>query len=318
MSNNQEKIQQFFKSYTIAEMMKHFNKKKEIISLKNNQSLKEALLILANNNILSAPVYNEENKCIGLLDVLDCATFTKETFYKNSETSEWKNYLLQFSFDIEKVESVINMSGKNPYIPMVPSDSLFSLLEKFSNGVHRIPIINPTNEEVIFVCSQMTLFTFLFQTLNEPLLPLINLLRNKNIQEILPNLSKVISVKETQLAIEAIKEISERGISAIGVTSQQTDQLIGCISASDLQGFIDEDYHHLASPVLEFQRKSKEKKNLKNIPDLVFCKGNQLLDDVINRLLIDKVHRIFIMNDNMEVLGLISLTDIFNILFKLL
>ena len=62
--------------------------------------------VLAKHNILSTPVYDGD-KCIGLVDVLDFAKFVRELYFANKETSQFKNYLLQFSFEMEKVESVI-------------------------------------------------------------------------------------------------------------------------------------------------------------------------------------------------------------------
>ena len=80
---------------------------RQIVTLQHDQSLKEALVTLAQNNILSAPVYNGK-ACMGLIDVLDCATFTNQTYFNNEDHSQFKNYLLQFSFDVEQVGSVIS------------------------------------------------------------------------------------------------------------------------------------------------------------------------------------------------------------------
>ncbi|KAG2394135.1 hypothetical protein C9374_003899 [Naegleria lovaniensis] len=293
-----------------------------IVSLRKDVSLKEALLILANNHILSAPVYDPStNSCIGLIDVLDCATFTTQTYFDNSDHSQFKNYLLQFSFDVEQVGSVINMSGKNPYIPMKTTDSLMQLLKEFSNGVHRIPIMDENNN-VIAVCSQMTLFQYLFKNIDlKDNAQLFTDFKKQTLKQVLANRTstqKVINVKESQLAIDAIKVISDNGLSAVGVLSEKDGKLIGCLSASDLQGFIDEDYHHLASPVLEFQRKSREK-NGSSVSSLVFCKiETHTVGDVIQRLLQDRVHRLFVMNDDMEVIALLSLTDIFKMVYEYL
>ena len=90
---------------------------RQIISLNKTLSLKEALLVLASNHILSAPVYDEQtNSCIGLIDVLDCATFTSQTYFNNTDQSQFKNYLLQFSFDVEEVGSVMSKCVDNVYM----------------------------------------------------------------------------------------------------------------------------------------------------------------------------------------------------------
>jgi len=197
---------------------------------------------------------------------------------------------------------------------MKQNDGLLKMLSEFANGVHRIPILDDS-DQVVAICSQMTLFQYIFQKINlGDNSSLFDDFKKQPLKDI--SLNQVVNVKESQLAIDAIKVISDKGLSAVGVLSED-DKLIGCISASDLQGFIDEDYHHLASPVLEFQRKSREKKG-SSIASLVFVKIEHTVGDVIQRLLQDKVHRIFVMNDQMSVLGVLSLTDIFRMLYTYL
>ncbi len=54
-------------------------------------------------------MYDKEGgKCIGLVDVLDIVTFAIQMYYANDpQTSLFKNYILQFSFDLETVSAVL-------------------------------------------------------------------------------------------------------------------------------------------------------------------------------------------------------------------
>jgi CBS-domain-containing membrane protein len=213
-----------------------------------------------------------------------------------------------------------DISHKNPYIPTRDTTSIRDVLQKFSQGIHRVPIVDE-NDRVVFVLSQMFLFRYFFKKHTEQ----YEQLKNKTVSEL--NLGSrggkdsMFAVRENQLAIDAFKQIADNGISAVGILDANEKKLIGVLSASDLQGLLDEDFFVLGQTVLQFKLFSLEKKRNRGIEEpardpVVFCKLNNTLEHVIHRIEANQVHRIFIMDDEMQMLGVISLTDLFKLIYE--
>jgi len=246
-------------------------------------------------------VYDLNDKCIGMIDVLDCAHFVTDLYFSNKDNSQFKNYLLQFSFDVEKVQSVMDFSRKNPFYPVSLDTKLSDVLEKFADGIHRVPVLE--NEKVIFMLTQMTLLRAIdelgrcsdwFQKIKDKTVQELNIgIQDKN---------SIQAVNVDSLAIDAFKNISDQGVSAVGILDRN-NKLIGVLSASDLQGFLGEELIHLGSNVIDFinfARKKKELAGESTTPRdyIVFIKNSDSFEQVIDRFLQTKVHRLFIMNND--------------------
>ncbi|KAL0489786.1 5'-AMP-activated protein kinase subunit gamma [Acrasis kona] len=280
------------------------NKKREIVSISQESSVKEALQLLSKNNILSAPVYDGE-KCVGLVDVLDLTTFVTNVYFTSNKESQFKNYLVQFSFELEKVSSVMNFSQRNPYVPVSLDTPLNDVLSKFAGGVHRVPVLE--GEKVTFLLTQTALLAELeassaFQSI-----------KDKTISELKVGVQGSLqSVSDSSITIDAFKLISDSGVSAVAVKSA-TGKVVGALSASDLQGFIGEELFHLGSNVVDFLTFARKKKN-DDRDNMVHIKAQDTLGTAVTRILSTRVHRLFIVDEKLEVVGLLTLTDVFKII----
>jgi len=282
------------------------NNKRDIVSISQEDSVKDALQLLSKNNILSAPVYDGE-KCVGLVDVLDLTTFVTNVYYTSgNKESPFKNYLLQFSFEVEKVKSVINFSKRNPYVPVSLDTPLNDVLSKFASGLHRVPVLS--DNKVTFLLTQTALLAELEASTT------FQSVKSKTISDLKIGVQgePLQSVEENSLAIDAFKLISDSGVSAVAIKST-SGKIVGSLSASDLQGFIGEELFHLGSNVVDFMTFARRKKN-DDRDQMVHIKLSDNLGEAVSRILSKKVHRLFITNDQLEVVGLLTLTDIFKII----
>ena len=199
--------------------------------------------------------------------------------------------------------------------------SFREVLNKFVDGVHRIPIVDDQGK-VIFILSQMALFRHFF--LNNP--HYYEAIKQKTVKELglghFDENTQPFAVNEDDLAIDAFKQITDNAVSAVGITDKNGKKLIGVLSASDLQGFLGEEMHLLGSPVLQFKQYAKKKlQEVSNDADhystldpVIFCKDYDTLESVVSRFASSHVHRIFVMDDEMQMIGVISLTDLFKLL----
>jgi CBS-domain-containing membrane protein len=91
------------------------------------------------------------------------------------------------------------------------------------------------------------------------------------------------------------------------------------LSATDLQGFLGEELIHLGANVVEFLNFARKKKDSLNgggsqRDSIVFIKLSDTFEQVVDRFCQTRVHRLFIMNNDLEITGLLSLTDVFKVL----
>lgn len=78
----------------------------KVISAKYSDSLIDTITLLTTNRILSCPVYNDKNECIGLIDVLDILYFVMDIGDKAQLS---KNTLMQSALQVECVGNVLGM-----------------------------------------------------------------------------------------------------------------------------------------------------------------------------------------------------------------
>lgn len=170
---------------------------------------------------------------------------------------------------------------------------------------------------------------FIFEENNwEQLFPSLKAIANKTVRELkmgrqLENGDVVHTVRGDAKAIDAFQKMSENGVSAVGVVNKK-NEFIGNISASDLQGFLDEEIFLLANSVVEFQKISFKKKSESVLDEKKrqlkwevegVCKMTDTFIQIIQKILSSRVHRVYIINEEMELLGLISITDIFKTIY---
>jgi len=116
-------------------------------------------------------------------------------------------------------------------------------------------------------------------------------------------------------AILALKMMYEQNVTAIGIRDHESGKLVGNISASDIEGFVENELQYLSQPVLEYVVKSRKAHNLPN-QILVSCTENSTLEQIMELFAREKVHRIYIIDENQQFVGVITLSDVFKCLVE--
>jgi len=119
----------------------------------------------------------------------------------------------------------------------------------------------------------------------------------------------VITIKDTELVAEGFKKMILEKVSGVGVVDSE-NKLVGCLSATDIRGIS----HHgdlLEHILLDYHKYRETMADLK-IPiktDIIKATANATLQSVIDTVISERVHRVFITEGN-HLTGVISLTDI--------
>eukprot|EP01130_Rhizamoeba_saxonica_P002977 TRINITY_DN1300_c0_g1_i2.p1 TRINITY_DN1300_c0_g1~~TRINITY_DN1300_c0_g1_i2.p1 ORF type:complete len:162 (-),score=30.58 TRINITY_DN1300_c0_g1_i2:526-1011(-) len=132
----------------------------ELIEINSKSTLQQAFQTLLNNNILSAPVYlEEEGEYTGFLDLRDLISFVVFVYDNaNLENDIQLAHIVSNGKNLIKSPTaggvtVSYLSRRNKFTPVHGDDSLLRVAEILASGTHRVPVMGP-NGRVISIISQ--------------------------------------------------------------------------------------------------------------------------------------------------------------------
>jgi len=264
---------------------------------------------LSKHKFHSVPVLSKiKTKYYGIIDLHDIVRFVLSYFGKEelkSMDNFWKIVEKSEKLKNVTVNSVMTFprSVNNPFHPITAGYSLHFALELLAREEHleRVPIITKDrNLYSMLTISRVVQFFFdnkkiLGKRLNKP----ISLIGSST--------KGVFSVKEKDHAVEAFNLMTEKNVSAVGVTNDK-GQLTGVISQTDLK-LISEDgslFYRLHQDAKTFVDTTGNKK------EVVYATKTDTFEKVLNTLQEHKIHRLFVVNDEIKPVGIISMKDLVN------
>jgi len=269
--------------------------------------LKTTLETMLQRNIHGVPIFDQhQNKFIAFVDLLDFAIHIGNEYLENAiiEGNVWR--LLEGEKRI-KICDISNESKRNPFNVTDMNASLVETLELLvKDKLHRIAISKNGN-----VVSILTLTDILRYFYNNP--SLFGEIANLTIDQLHLGFKEVITINRTAKAFEAFLLIREKGISGVAVLDEN-ENLLGNISSSDLKhiNYDSEIMIRLAQPIDTYLRSS----NSKEIPAPIVVTPQSTLHDLLTKMNLNKVHRIYLTNEHNKLMGVISQIDIVEILLN--
>lgn len=297
-----------------------FIRPKVICSITPDDTVETILQILNKNKILSAPVCNLPTQTlVGILSMADVAlslvpfvgnqTLARESLDKITLDGEQFLHLTA-----SKILSVSQFFGKYNEINyhIRENTSLADVLGLFSKHIHRAPVLSDDGK----------LLNYLTQTeLLQFMAPSMYLLGDSAIVSVetlgLCNFNKVVTVKESDIVLDVIKLLSTHNISAVPVVDN-FGRLMANFSLSNLKGLTRETFCELLLPIsdyLQLQR-IKESENFVSIDTYKAlrpqtCKATDTFESVVYKIVATRVHRLWVVDEQNTVIGVISVGDLF-------
>lgn len=273
-----------------------------LITLSPNDTVSNALKILATNEITSAPIFDQSKQTfIGFVDVLDLAVFIARLFGDNYAKHRHLYVPQELKDQFSKsVEAVMNMSQRDPFIPVDASWSLEILISNFLKwGVHRVPVIS--NNKVSGIISQSDVVNFINEKANSFPKLFSTSIHNLGLTE-----GNVIAVSNADTLMTAFNTILTSGVSGIAIVDLN-GVLVNNLSASDLKGLTESTFYKLEAPIHQILETTPRKL----AP--VTCKPFQSLASVLQLFNDTGIHRIYVTNDEEKPTNVITLTTILKI-----
>jgi len=280
-------------------------KGKPIVALKTFDPLSKALKVLAENNILSAPVFDHELQFRGFLDLLDVAGYALNV-WKLCNVDQPTNLDPSHKFFETHIKEVINFSLWNYPVAVSQNSSLKDSIETLLDPnrhfkPHRLCVLD-NQMEVKNIISQFDIISFVWQHHN------IFPRANKTLKE-LGLIRPVISVRLDASFSDALHVLFDNRVSGVALLDYE-GRVCGNFSASDLRGILPEAFDMFSGSILQFLCKGTL-----SAPSPPKTSTSKItLKDCLRFLVTEHIHRVYIVDESDRPVGIVTLTDILRIL----
>eukprot|EP00457_Paulinella_chromatophora_P008093 gb/GEZN01008120.1/.p1 GENE.gb/GEZN01008120.1/~~gb/GEZN01008120.1/.p1 ORF type:complete len:363 (+),score=42.13 gb/GEZN01008120.1/:44-1132(+) len=297
---------------TIADVMKHKRSELEVVELTHNQRVSDALEILSDNNILSAPVVlsasaedHEGGAYLGMIGVESMLYYLVRD-EKGESLDDFFDRLLITVTD-KDAGCILEIEQHNSLADLV-CKAFFGVHAaehkdtKPRDHVHRVSVFDDKGK-ICGILSQSDVVRYLFRKLSrrKVLEPFFSLsAADLGLGRTAPS---TITFNNTS-ALQAFRTMAKERCSGLGIV--EDGKLVANISASDLRGLTRTNFAHLVGPLKEYVGSGTS----------VFAvKAEDTLQEIFETLIQRKVHRLYVTDEEDKPCGVITLTDLLVLIF---
>ncbi|KAI9297914.1 hypothetical protein K502DRAFT_362812 [Neoconidiobolus thromboides FSU 785] len=300
--------------------LKSLSTNKPLITASPLISVKEALRLMAINDILCLPIqsHNNSEKVVNLVNLLDILIYLVSgvekvvpIVSKNRTTLHSGNDLPQacyqkMSSTIEQVMTLDNSRESYRLCTCDLEDYLYDVVKTFSSGIHRAVVLK--NDKPFYIITQMDILRHLYSDIS--LLPK-NIDYKSSLEQLgLAKVKEMTLVKKSTIALNAYQLMATNKFTSIVVVDEETGQLLSNLSASSLRGISQPTLESLLLPVQEFMKKS-----LRGIRPLVYGEPSMSFEEAIKKMVEMNVHHLWLVDENQKPYSTVSPYDIFKLFF---
>jgi len=272
----------------------------------SSDSAAHTLRLLAQHNVLSMPVLDKSlNQYIGFVDMVDIVSLIVDIYSEADIMAENFYTLLEQSerFKNTKVSEIINISARNPFIPVPETSSLYTAVELLSkHKVHRVPVIDAEGH-IVNLITQSSLIAFIAENVDK-----LGSVVNQTVGSLLLGHKDVVTVNINARVIEAFNLMDKKSVSAVAVVDDE-GKLVGNISVRDIRT-IGADPRQLPQLYMGI-RELLFRINMQRVDIInpaIACSAKEKYGLVVKKLAASRVHRLYVVDNHLPV-GVISLSD---------
>jgi len=279
-----------FLSQTL-EQAKLLNGTRELVFLERNTPVAKSFDIIAEEKVLSAPVWDsEQKKWSTIVDIQDYLQYVLSRFGSQKSTEDAGS----------AVYHIANLSKRDPLIVIPPTATVIAVLKMFDHHLHRILVANSIHSaENTFIVAQSDIISWL--SLNKASLGGDV---NKTLQEF-GMVKEPFTINKHETAFDAFKFLSDHHLYGMAIVDDN-QKICGNISVTDLKYA----YHNLGKLSLPLEQFFPSQKPLT-------CTPQTRLIDVIDKFASQEVHRFHIVDSASVPVGVVSMTDIMDAILVL-
>ncbi|XP_065494342.1 5'-AMP-activated protein kinase subunit gamma-3 isoform X4 [Caloenas nicobarica] len=262
--------------------------------------IKKAFVALVANGVRAAPLWDSKTQSfVGMLTITDFINILHRYYrsplvqiyeVEEHKIETWREVYLQGSF--------------KPLVYISPSDSLFdAVYSLIKHKIHRLPVIEPVSGNVLHILTHKRILKFLHifgSTIPKPRF------LKKTVQELcIGTFRDVAVVLETAPVYTALEIFVDRRVSALPVIND-AGQVVGLYSRFDVIHLAaQKTYNNLDISVREALRQRTV-----CLEGVLTCYPHETMEDIIDRIAKEQVHRLVLVDENQYPRGIVSLSDI--------
>ncbi|KAG2386097.1 hypothetical protein C9374_002543 [Naegleria lovaniensis] len=313
-------IQEFFHHIALKDMIPSGQK---LVLLKEDETLQEVVNQLSQHHLLAAPVLDKHNKLIGMLSMLDIVQYIVAAAPEMDQLRNLSDVAIAGRcITLQTAKHVMGFSTRDQYMPLKSNIPSTMAIELFSRGVHRCIVEEDvTTDLYIGTLSQTDIVKKLSEHLH---MGKMKNLGEKLVKDLGLGLATPVSVNQNDVVLNGMKTLAKTGVSALPVVDH-SGKLVGNLSASDLRGFYLDRLPHFELTTRSFLEQYSPKSL---VPFFVELEGLKFVDlvrklvhpeihDVLHGQTVKldhSMHRVWVVDDERKVTGVITLTDIMKVI----
>jgi len=302
------KCVEILKSHTVASLPTPH----KVTEFNNHTPLFEAFQTLLRENVLSAPVRNNETgEYVGFLDIRDLVAFVVFIYDEQKVQNDTRLAdIVQHGSGMLRSPgtdgvTISYLSRRHRFNPVPKTQSLFEVAQVLSaNDVHRVPVVE--NGKVVNVISQSSIVGFLSQQLG----PLIDS-HDASVGSLNVGSGPVLTVNQNETVINTFRKMEQYKRSGIALTDG-TGKLVGTTTGKDIGMFLKSPHLAILQRTIfqHLQLVRSEMNDIRTPCISVFI--TDPLSRAVGLLAATRVHRVFVVTSEQEYnpTKVISISDI--------
>jgi CBS domain-containing protein len=276
------------------------------------EEVADLLKKMSDAKILSAVVVDPDPKVgvVGFVDVLDLMVYVidiadqsgRDITKESMANLKWEGQC----FVRQNIGSLVNVSRANPLYKISADASLEDAVQLMAAEVHRLAVLDESTPShyISNIISQSDIVNFIASR------GWGGSKMSKRINEAGLAPLGVATVLESNNVIAVLRYMRDYKIGGVGVVDS-FGRLVANFSATDLLGLTADKFSMLALPVKEFLLRIHG-----GIKEPVVTTSADTIATLMNKFVEHKIHRVYIVDNQMIPIGVISMTDIMQFLLS--
>jgi 5'-AMP-activated protein kinase, regulatory gamma subunit len=283
--------------------------KRELVVVNENDSAENVLQTMQRHNVLAIPVQAADGSFVGVITMLDLMTLVAFGSFKvDEEPSSYQMFTSLSARAGDICSSQLHAEDQTVWSTTVEAP-VKSVLEAMCKGVHRFLVKGESQEgEAAYrLLSQTDVLRSFSCNPDDAALNALDKTVGEAVQ-----LKTPLTVKSSDTALRAFRALHQNSVSAAPVVNED-GVLVANISSSDLRNLSAGTLKLVLEPVLTFLGDAKAMGLKTSVPRArspVSTTSECTLRSLINTMLIQRVHRVWVVDDARKPIGVVSMTDV--------
>eukprot|EP01119_Soliformovum_irregulare_P003034 TRINITY_DN1331_c0_g1_i1.p1 TRINITY_DN1331_c0_g1~~TRINITY_DN1331_c0_g1_i1.p1 ORF type:complete len:310 (-),score=101.16 TRINITY_DN1331_c0_g1_i1:81-1010(-) len=274
----------------------------------------DAFRKMIEHKVISLPIVKHtDGTVVEIITMLDVVNYFISIF-KEEELLSFSDKVIAEKQEIAKTTvTQIKLEATEPIITADEDQTMFEVAKLLiSKKVRRVIIVNKQNELVNLVSASRLMELLSVDVDKHPN-------AKKTISELGLATKEVFTIEDKAIAREAFKMMVEKKVRGVAIVDKD-GKLVGNLSGNDIKvlGYDLKYFGMLAatnSVYLDELRRCDPQRTVADTADPVRCSGNATFGEVIALIHRNRVHRVYVVDENQKPIGVVS---IFDVLEKLL